>query len=72
MDIVPTDVIDFNLIKNENARHTVERMMDKNPKTRATLTELLQTDWVTNNRRESLDVAKIDAENLHMLATKRL
>ena len=72
MDIVPADLIEFNLIKNKKARHCVERMMDKNPDTRATLTELLKTDWVTNSGRESIEVAKIDGAQLPMLATKRL
>ena len=38
--------IDFELIADLQARHCVKRMLDKNPKTRATIDYLLKTDWV--------------------------
>jgi hypothetical protein len=52
--------VNFDFIKNEKARHCIERMLDKNPDTRVTVDELLKTEWVTNNGLEIIDVAIID------------
>ena len=38
--------IDFGLIKNEQARDCISRMLDKNASTRATIKQLLNMDWV--------------------------
>ena len=35
-------------------------MLDKNPDTRATVEELLETDWVTNSGHESVNVDMVD------------
>ena len=42
-------------------------MLDKNPDTRATVDELLQTDWVTNSGKETVDVALVDKTGANML-----
>jgi serine/threonine protein kinase len=41
--------IDFKIIANQKARACIQRMLDKNPETRITIDELLNTDWVTNS-----------------------
>lgn len=56
MKIIPTCEINMDLIKNPQARHCIGRMLDKDPETRATLEELLATDWVTNFGRETVNV----------------
>lgn len=51
-DMITTRGINFDLVKDSSARYCLERMLDKNPDTRATVDELLQTDWVTNCGKE--------------------
>ena len=48
------------MINDKLARHCIERMLDKNPDTRATVDELLLTDWVTNSGKEKVDVELVD------------
>jgi serine/threonine protein kinase len=47
-EIVRTQEIDFDILPSyENTGHCIERMLDKNPDTRATIDELICMDWVT-------------------------
>ena len=53
--IVTTQEIDFEVIPGcENTRFCIERMLDKNPATRATIDELICMDWVTNCGQEPI------------------
>ena len=55
--------IDFGVIGNDAARYCVSRMMDKNPDTRATLDELIKSDWVTRSGEELLELDYVGGEN---------
>lgn len=55
-EMVPSRQIDFKLVSDPEARHCIERMLDKNPATRATIQELLECDWVTKSGQEPVNV----------------
>lgn len=59
-DMIMKRGINFELVKDKTARHCIERMLDKNPDTRATVDELLETDWVTNSGVEKVEVNLVD------------
>ena len=40
--------IDFSIIKNEWAKQILMKMLDKDQENRASLDDMLQSDWVTN------------------------
>lgn len=48
--------IDFSLIKSPNVRTLLEHILEKNPEKRANLHDILQSDWVTNNGQENIDL----------------
>ena len=52
--------INFELINNLEARKVVERMLEFDPTKRATINELLLSDWVTNQGKEMVDADLVD------------
>ena len=41
--------LDLSKFDDDNLKHVMRRMLEKDPLKRATVEELLQSDWVTNN-----------------------
>jgi serine/threonine protein kinase len=66
--MILTQKIDFDIIKDGQARECIQRMLDKDPETRATVDELLLKDWVTANGKETVEVGIID--NSHKDTTR--
>ena len=62
VDAITTQEIDFGIIQ-ENTRHCLKRMLDKNPATRATIDELICIDWVTNSGKDLINVELIAKNN---------
>ena len=62
-ELVTTRDINFELITDETARHCIKHMLDKDPKTRATIDYLLTTEWVKNSRygKEDIDITLVDS-----------
>ena len=54
-DLIIKRPINFDLIKSESARKIVEKMLDKDPLKRATLKDIISSDWVSNNGAEQFD-----------------
>ena len=48
--------INFELIEDPQAREIVMRMLDFNPKTRATLKDILKSEWITEKGQTSINV----------------
>ena len=48
-EMVCTQDIDFSLIKIEKARDLIKRILEKDPAKRATIKELVQHPWITND-----------------------
>ena len=48
-DLILNRPINFNLIKQEKVKDLLQKMLDKDPETRATLEEILQHPWVTQD-----------------------
>ena len=59
-DMVLNDPINFDLIKNENLRNLLERILEKDPDHRATLEEILQNQWVTSNGRNIIELKEVE------------
>jgi len=51
-EAITTEEPDFSLIKNENARNIIKKMLMKNPDERATLYDVIKSDWITNKGSE--------------------
>ena len=47
--------VDYSLIKNENAKNLVQTMLEKDQEKRATIEDILSSDWVTNNQSVVID-----------------
>ena len=41
--------INFELIKNKEARQLLRRILEKNPEKRATLYDIINSDWISQN-----------------------
>ena len=52
--------IDFSLIKHEPARELLKLMLKKEPSQRATLKDILENPWVTNNSSEQVKPEECD------------
>lgn len=48
-DKVVNRSIDFSVIQDQNLRELLKRILEKDPTKRATLEEILENPWVTNN-----------------------
>lgn len=59
-DSIINDKIDFSLINNENARKFLIHILQKDVTKRATLIDIINCDWVTNNGEEKLQVEMIE------------
>lgn len=62
-DIVHGREIDFSLIKDENAREVLKKMLEKDPRNRAKLEELIESAWVSNNKTENLEIDKVEVSD---------
>ena len=61
---VTTQEIDFSIItKREETRHCLERMLDKDQATRATIDELICMNWVTNCGQDPINAELIADKN---------
>ena len=71
VDKIQQREVNLDLIRNENARAVVKRMLDKNPDTRVTIEALIQMDWVTNNGTEPLQIDVVEKTDGKQLAYAR-
>ena len=61
---VTTQEIDFSIItEREETRHCLERMLDKDQATRATIDELICMSWVTNCGQDPINAELIADKN---------
>ena len=56
--------IDFSLIKSPNVRQLLEHILEKNPEKRATLQDIMQSAWVTNNGQEFIDLELVHVDSM--------
>ena len=51
------------MIKNNEVREVIENILQKDPLTRWTLSDIIKSNWVTNNGKEHLNIDIIEEEN---------
>jgi len=61
-DMVCNQEIDFSIIKIEKARDLLSRILEKDPTKRATIYELIEHPWITN---DGLSPKKLELSNLN-------
>lgn len=61
-DFIEKKPIDFTLIKCEKARRVIQSMLHRNATKRATLNDLVESDWVTDNGRETIEITNVNIE----------
>jgi serine/threonine protein kinase len=63
-DLVVNEEINFNLITFKPIRNLLEKILKKDPNERASLSEILKDEWVTNNGKEKqrLDMVEFNRE----------
>ena len=52
--------INFDVIKNQNLKELLQRILEKDPNKRATLEEILVNSWVTNKGTETIQLQEVD------------
>lgn len=60
---------DFSCIKDPEARVVISKMLEKDPLKRADLEFILNSNWITNNGTEKIELAEVELE--HDLAQKQ-
>lgn len=60
-DMITTAEPNWIEIKHMAAREIIQRMLVKDPDNRATLTEILESDWVTNSGQETIGLTTVDS-----------
>jgi serine/threonine protein kinase len=63
-DLVVNEEINFNLVTFKPIRNLLEKILKKDPNERASLSEILKDEWVTNNGKEKqrLDMVEFNRE----------
>jgi len=71
----PTDLFDlkakvegnqfnYHLIKNIDTRTILQKLLEHDQNKRATLDQILESNWVTNNGKEKIEVSNIECDHI--------
>lgn len=54
-DFIVNRPINFDLIKNKQAKDILQSILEKDPRKRATLQDIIESPWITMDGREKID-----------------